>query len=163
MKLGFVVSTFVALVLVTVVTVYAAPLGLRGFLSEGYQNENPVMKLKMSRANMAKEGFQGTPVNPVVIPPAVPQSISTNTMKVGQNKPSSVSTPEMNMNMPAVPMPTPTPTSNPIVTPPVTPPPNAAMMTTETPSMPEANTQLAGNREYPTPMQSSRRAEVLAD
>lgn len=124
MKLGFVLSTFVALVLITIVAVNAVPLGLRGVFSEGFQTDNSVMNLKLARANMGKEGFQGTAVNPVVIPPARPQGITTTTTKVGQNKPSSVSTP---MNTP-IPMPTPTPS--------VTPPPNAAMMAMQ-PSNPQ--------------------------
>ena len=111
-----------ALVLITIVAVNAVPLGLRGIFSEGFQTDNSVMNLKLARANMGKEGFQGTAVNPVIIPPARPQGITTTTTttKVGQNKPSSVSTP---MNIP-IPMPTPMPTP----TPSVTPPPNAAMM-----------------------------------
>jgi hypothetical protein len=132
MKYGFVVSTFVALLVITIVTVYAAPLGLRGVFTEGFQNSDAVMNLKLARANLAKEGFQGTAVNPVVIPPAQPQGITTTTTKVGQNKPATVATP--NMNMPAIPMPTPTPT--PMPTPSVTPPPNAAMMGTQTPMPP---------------------------
>jgi hypothetical protein len=132
MKYGFVVSTFVALVLITVVAVYAAPLGLRGVFTEGFQSNNPVMNLKLARANMAREGFQGTQVTPVIIPPAQPQGITTTTMKVGQNKPPMVSMP--NMNTPAIPMPVPMPTTTP--TPSVTPPPNAAMMATQPVVMP---------------------------
>lgn len=82
------------------------------------------MNLKLARANMAREGFQGTQVTPVIIPPAQPQGITTTTMKVGQNKPSTVSTPTM--NTPTASMPIPMPTTTP--TPSVTPPPNAAMM-----------------------------------
>ena len=130
MKLGFVLSTFVALVLITIVAVNAAPLGLRGVFSEGFQTDNSVMNLKLARANMGKEGFQGTAVNPVVIPPARPQGITTTTTKVGQNMPSSVSTPT---NMPTtvpIPMPMPTATTT------TTPPPNAAMMAMQ-PSNPQ--------------------------
>ena len=126
MRFGFVISTFIALVLVTIVAVYSYPLGLRGYFSEGFQNGNSVMDLKRARASMGKEGFQTVNVIPTVIPPAQPQGITTTTMRVGQNKPATVPTP--NMNMPAVPMPVPMPTTTP--TPSVTPPPNAAMMTT---------------------------------
>jgi hypothetical protein len=136
MKFGFVISTFIALVLITIVTVYAYPLGLRGILNEGFatqgtqgtQNET-VMNLKRARANMA-EGFQGTTVTPTTIPPARPQGITTTTMRAGQNTPT-VPTSNMNMNMPPVPMPTtPMPVPMPTTTPPppVVPPPNAAMM-----------------------------------
>jgi hypothetical protein len=120
MKYGFVISTFVALVLITVVTVYATPLGLRGVFTEGFQTNSPVMNLKLARANMAREGFQGTQVTPVIIPPAQPQGITTTTMKVGQNKPPMASTPTMNTPTVSMPVPMPTPS--------VTPPPNAAMM-----------------------------------
>ena len=112
MKLGFVVSTFIALVLVTIVTLYAAPLGLRGYLSEGFQANsaspspsanNAVMNLKMARANMASEGFQDKSVIPTMIPSAKAQQIT---------KPTSTSNVDISKIIPS---------------------PNAAMMATQAP------------------------------
>jgi len=148
MKYSFIISTLIALVLITIVSIYSYPLGLRGYFSEGFQSSgNAVMDLKMARSNLArKEGFQGTGITPVRIPPATANRVGTTgtnpTLSMPTSMPSMPSMPSMNT---AAPMP-PTPPMPPM--PPMdtsapmnptqassTPMPNAAMMA-NSPTMP---------------------------
>jgi len=140
MKYSFIVSTLVALVLVTIISVYSYPLGLRGFFSEGFQSsDNSVMDLKVARSNLArKEGFQATKVTPVRVPPATATKVGTVPMNTTitpnptLSMPAKSSTPPMPA-MPPMPTGTPTPSVN------ATPMPNAAMMASN-PATPRMNT-----------------------